>query len=278
VEELQHGLNAAPSAQPALDPDGDFGPKTHRRVTEFQADNDLAPDGIVGPLTFEALEPFLKGIAEIVDKMIVPPEDEMAARNRIVQNAKMMYSMYHWGPSFKPGPGNPRIAGKLVANPTTRLRQGGPILASIFTVAGVNSAKCLTLSKQAEAMYQRTYTPQERNNIDIVSWCGIFALYVYKLSGLKMSPWPLKYLKGPKLDELKVTTKPKIGDIGVVDARNTSSLRNHHFIVTDVHASSVQSIDGNAGMLMEIVSQHHNIQKVNTTGGFLSPIWSKVLK
>ena len=109
------------------------------------------------------------------------------------------------------------------------------------------------------------------------SWCGIFALYVCKLSGLKMSPWPLKYLKGDGIDELSVSAKPRTGDIGIVDARNTNRLTNHHFIVTDVQGGVVKSIDGNAGMLMEIVQNQHSISKVNSTGGFLSPVWSKVL-
>jgi hypothetical protein len=277
VEELQQALNTAPSRQARLDPDGQFGPRTHGRVTEFQASGHLVPDGVVGPLTYDALEPFLKGLSEIVDNLIVPPEDELAARKRIVDNGKRMYSLHHWGPGFKPSPGNPRIAGKLVANSTTRLRQGGPALATIFTVAGVGAAKCLTLSLQAEQMYQRNYTAQERNIIDIISWCGIFALYVYKISGLKMSSWPLRYMQGKDRDELAVTTKPQIGDIGIVDARGPGKITNHHFIVTDVQGGVVKSIDGNAGLLMEIVQSQHIIQKVAATGGFLSPIWSKVL-
>ena len=42
-------------------------------------------------------------------------------------------------------------------------------------------------------MYGRQYTAQERNSTDIVSWCGIFSNYVYKVSGLKISSWPLRY-------------------------------------------------------------------------------------
>ena len=277
VEQLQQALNVAPSRQPRLKPDGAFGAKTHARVTEFQSDNYLVPDGVVGPRTYDALQPFLEGLAEIVDHLIVPPEDELEARKRIVANARMMYQMYHWGPNFQTGPGNPRIAGKLLADSTTRLRQGGPILASIFTVAGANSAKCMTLSPQAQAMYQRPYTASERNAIDIVSWCGIFALYIYKISGLKMSPWPLRYLKGKGQDELTVSTKPQVGDIGVVDARGSGKLLNHHFIVTEVQDGVVKSVDGNAGMLMEIVQSQHSVQKVTATGGFLSPVWSKVM-
>jgi hypothetical protein len=277
VVELQQALNLAPTRQAALKTDGIFGPKTHTRVTEFQASSHLVPDGVVGPLTYESLKPYLEGLAEIVDNLVVPPADEQAARQRIVENARKIHAMYHWGPSFQTGPGNPRIAGVLLADPVTRLRQGGPALASIFTVAGVNAAKCLTLSVQAEKMYQRIHTATERNTIDIVSWCGIFALYVYKISGLKMSPWPLRYLQGKDKDELAVVTKPQPGDIGVVDARGSGKIRNHHFIVTDVQGSIVKSIDGNAGLLMEIIESQHSVPKVVATGGFLSPIFGKVL-
>jgi peptidoglycan hydrolase-like protein with peptidoglycan-binding domain len=101
VEELQQALNAAPSRQARLNPDGQFGRKTNARVAEFQAQNQLAPDGVVGPLTYDALEPFLKGLSEIVDHLIVSPEDELAARKRIVDNAKRMYALHHWGPGFQ---------------------------------------------------------------------------------------------------------------------------------------------------------------------------------
>lgn len=43
--------------------DGIFGPNTERAVKRIQAENRLSPDGIVGPLTWEVLTPYLRGYA-----------------------------------------------------------------------------------------------------------------------------------------------------------------------------------------------------------------------
>ncbi|MHB9144742.1 MAG: glycoside hydrolase domain-containing protein [Symbiobacteriia bacterium] len=52
VKLLQTLLNAAGSA---LAPDGDFGPSTLAAVKDFQTKNGLTADGLVGPLTWDAL-------------------------------------------------------------------------------------------------------------------------------------------------------------------------------------------------------------------------------
>jgi peptidoglycan hydrolase-like protein with peptidoglycan-binding domain len=57
VAGLQTELNCRPpSRQTPLESDGTFGPRTLDRVREFQVDNGLAADGIVGPLTLAALD------------------------------------------------------------------------------------------------------------------------------------------------------------------------------------------------------------------------------
>src|SRR5262245_35910436 len=56
VLHLQGLLNARPpTALRFLQTDGIFGPKTQARVREFQQNNGLAADGIVGPLTWAEL-------------------------------------------------------------------------------------------------------------------------------------------------------------------------------------------------------------------------------
>ncbi|MBL8219516.1 MAG: peptidoglycan-binding protein [Bryobacterales bacterium] len=56
VVQLQQLLNAAASQLLRLRADGDFGLKTHTRVIEFQNDNRLKADGLVGPLTMARLQ------------------------------------------------------------------------------------------------------------------------------------------------------------------------------------------------------------------------------
>jgi hypothetical protein len=65
---VQDSMNRLQDVQPGaafaslpLAVDGQFGPRTHARVTEFQGQNDLTPDGIVGPMTRAAI----KSLAQI---------------------------------------------------------------------------------------------------------------------------------------------------------------------------------------------------------------------
>jgi peptidoglycan hydrolase-like protein with peptidoglycan-binding domain len=52
---VQHGLNLSTMFTPKLTVDGIFGPRTTERVKQFQGAKNLAPDGIVGLLTLNAL-------------------------------------------------------------------------------------------------------------------------------------------------------------------------------------------------------------------------------
>ncbi|HLJ47395.1 MAG TPA: peptidoglycan-binding domain-containing protein [Bryobacteraceae bacterium] len=55
VSRLQELLNTKSQRLPRLVVDGAFGPKTKARVTDFQKDNGLKPDGIVGDFTWAKL-------------------------------------------------------------------------------------------------------------------------------------------------------------------------------------------------------------------------------
>lgn len=58
VKELQQKLNDS-GASPPLVVDGIFGPKTRAATVTFQKSQSLEPDGIVGPLTWGALDKFV---------------------------------------------------------------------------------------------------------------------------------------------------------------------------------------------------------------------------
>src|SRR3982751_2294064 len=55
VRAIQDVLNFHIRRLAPLAVDGDFGPRTHARVTEFQKSNQLQADGIVGPRTLAKL-------------------------------------------------------------------------------------------------------------------------------------------------------------------------------------------------------------------------------
>ena len=55
VRNLQEMLNLVVSTSPKLNTDGIFGPKTQARVLQFQKNSGLQADGVVGPITRDAL-------------------------------------------------------------------------------------------------------------------------------------------------------------------------------------------------------------------------------
>jgi len=251
-------------------------------VVEFQSQNKLVPDGVVGPFTWEKLLDLIDTTGGAIVGAIISPEHESAARETIAAVAnENLRSFGGFDPKLHMG--SAKIAGSLCANALTRARQGGVQLAAIFTVAGLASAaKCPTISVKAEQMYQRNHTAEERNATDLPSWCGIFALYCCKIAGLKLSPWPLKWSIGKvqPSDEfrlLKPGESPMKGDLGIKLIVGGKML-NHHFVVVDAQGASVSTVDGNAGMFQEIVSRNYTTSEIyKSNGGFLRPIWERVL-
>jgi hypothetical protein len=296
VVALQTALNKAMPSLPPLVPDGTFGPDTRNRVIDFQRARKLTPYGVVDPDTWAALAGAAAGGPAAPAGFPPPPPGQPAAPPppppapavgsgsgaKIAAVAVKQYQSFGWFSNTSLSPANPRIAGKRCSDSATRKRQGGDHLREIFTVAGGPAPdRCLTLSTKAEAMYGRSYSASERNNTDIVSWCGIFALYCAKQAGLRLSGWPLKYSIGkPKpSDEWRIRglgEAPEPGDIGIIHPM----AENHHFVITQVSGNSISSIDGNSGMLMEITQKNggYTAQQVRGSGGgFLTPIWERVL-
>ncbi len=283
VRELQALLNRLPTVLTRLAEDGQFGLGTRGRVIEFQKRQHLSDDGVVGPMTWETLLALISAHGAAVVSAIISPAHESAARTTIMNVALQQLEAFG---GFQPpaSPLNPAIAGSLCANPLTRARQGGAQLAAIFTVAGVNSAsKCPMISAKAEQMYQRDHTTYERNTIDIPSWCGIFALYVLRVAGLRLSDWPLRWSIGSvqAKDELRLlgpSEAPMAGDIGI-KLRDKGRVLNHHFVVVAAGGDKVSSVDGNVGGRQEIQSRSYTRKEIRDSGGgFLRPIWDRVLK
>src|SRR5262249_23027132 len=204
--------------------------------------------------------------------------------------------------NFTPRPpdGGPRIAAKFglgdnVDGQGTQTRQGGFSLASIHQIAGADGSKCQTISPTAIAMYQKYSDSDppatERNNTDFPSWCGICALYIWKVAGLKKMPgWTQKPFNpfGTSITPVKFLSRIDRGDIGII----SPSGRNHHFVVTSINGINVKSIDGNAGFYQSIVASSYEIVgtkiddqgcfRTNTAQGsepvmFISPNWKTML-
>lgn len=283
VRELQSLLNRLPTTLKRLAEDGQFGLGTRGRVIEFQQQQQLSDDGVVGPLTWEALLALINTHGAALVSAVISPAHEAAARSTIVNVALQQLAAFG---GFQPpaSPLKPAIAGALCASPITRARQGGAQLAAIFTAAGVSSAsKCPTISVQAEQMYQRVHSTTERNILDIPSWCGIFALYVLRVSGLRLSDWPLKWSIGTvkPTDEFRLlgaSEAPLPGDLGI-KLRQHGAVLNHHFVVVAAGGETVSSVDGNVGGRQEIQSRSYTRAEIRDSGGgFLRPIWERVLK
>ncbi len=287
VVTLQKALNqAGRSAFPQLGTDGAFGPKTYSRVTEFQRNNRLAADGVVGSQTWGALQQFIDAVKGFVEK-VGPPPGEAAARQRIGQTAEQFFQAHGWRENDAVGSDNARIAANKCADPVSRARQGGAVLSTIWGIAGVGSpppTACLTLSTAAESNY--AMGAAGRNHWDIPSWCGIFALNVYKMSGLRLSSWPLKHKGFSANPEFQAVTSGKNvqkGDLGIFDFRPGHT--NHHFIVVGVSGDTVTSIEGNVSRplgndrFQTIVKRTkfsvHQIMS-DPFSAFASPIWDKV--
>lgn len=285
---LQKALNeAGQSIFGQLTPDGQFGSKTHGRVTEFQRRSGLVADGIAGPNTQSALQQFIDQVTGFVEKL-QPPPGEAAARQRVVQTAEQFFQAHGWRPFDTVGGDNARIAANKCSDPASRARQGGAVLAVIWGIAGVASpppTQCLLISTTAESNYLNGVPG--RNQWDIPSWCGIFALNVYKRAGLRLSPWPLKHKGFSASPEFQAVTSGgsvQPGDLGIFDFRPNQT--NHHFIVVGVSGGVVTSVEANVSQpfgndRFQTIAKRtkFSIQQIMSDpfSAFVSPIWDRVL-
>lgn len=248
---LQKALNVGPTQQMKLKEDSQFGPKTRNRVMEFQGQKNISKDGVVGPVTWGQLEPFIQQILQMIDQNFPATADEVAQRQRIVDVARASFETWGWGEGgVAAGDGSVRIAAARGFGPSVagrRARQGGVALAAIYNMAKAGGAYCLSIASSMEVVYQQDPKkhPERRDKInqeDIGSWCGIFATYCYRATGLKVTWDDVKRQKSEYFECLQPDVAVRKGDIGVYDP-----VTNHHFVVMEdtEPGNDVNSIDGN---------------------------------
>jgi hypothetical protein len=228
VAQLQEGLNKLASQLAKLTPDGQFGSKTRSRVVEFQQSNKLAPDGVVGPMTWEMLLKLLQQVAQggVPTVPGMPTSSFDALRPLVLTIANQHLGAVDFSQRIN---GRPR---------------GLEFLIEMFRFAADVQLTEANFKKGGSGDWHWKpwigLTSQEK------SWCGIFAVYCYRKAGapvrwdigrggpvgpIQMSSWSPQFVANMKK-----------ADIGAV------ATQNHHFLIEDIGtgaAPSLTTIDGN---------------------------------
>lgn len=292
VARLQAALNLDTTG-PTLKLDGLFGLRTHRRVTTFQASRGAHADGIVGPITMTFLKP-LFDLLDHAGKRVVPNREE-ALRDQIVKQALAHEAAWGWNhPANSPPAESHRISLRRMVDTVTRARHGGLSLLVIMLGGGAPPQYTLRAPTIPAGMAQGELDKgdlendailysQQRNNKDILSWCGVFALYVLRRAGITVQGWAesggLTSQVATDKDSpdtnrpLRLISPSEVrrGDIGVMSPAG----RNHHFIVVERNGSELKTVDGNAGGHHSIVKQTYTLQLPNSTNAKDLPMVSR---
>ena len=170
VTELQNALNELPTKLALLKADGVFGQKTRARVVEFQGDNGLDADGVVGPITWEKLLALVAALAEV-------PQANDLGRIAVVAVARAEASI--------PGVAAKLPGGKDPADARKRsFRMGHTRLLKYFRATGAASATPFMEAAVTDLEKQGQLAPMPH-------WCGIFALWAVKTAGMNVGGWNL---------------------------------------------------------------------------------------
>lgn len=244
VAEIQTALNKQPSTRPRLVADGIYGAKTAGRVKEFQSKNQLAADGIFGPLSFAMLLKLLGNILGTPPGG--PPDNKSAIRDATIREAAKLIGKVDFAQRIK---GRPK---------------GIDLVMDIFKdAAGVALTDANFIDPATKAWSPQPFVGGKRK-----SWCGIFCVYCYRKAGLKAIRWNIN-IGGPTGPIKLNTWSPqfvqniKLADMGAV------ATRQHHFLIEKVEANSphtprLDTIDGNllAGKI-ERRKGFHRVRKDN---------------
>jgi hypothetical protein len=157
VSKLQQGLNLLPTALPRLAIDGIYGAKTTARVQELQRANQLTPDGVVGPLTWDLLAKLLAQLPAGIP-LGVHPADTLRPLVLIIAQKHMGSVDF-----LKLVNGHPR---------------GIDFLIEMFKVAANTTITDAVFKLPNGAWVQEPLIGGQRK-----SWCGVFAVYCYRMAG-----------------------------------------------------------------------------------------------
>ena len=244
VAEIQAALNQLPSTQIRLVADGIFGNKTTGRVQEFQRQNQLAADGVFGPISFAMLLKLLGNIVGTPPGGL--PDNKSAIREATIREAAKLVGQVDFSQLVK---GRPK---------------GIDLVMDIFQDA---ASVALTDANFIDP-FTKAWSPQPFVGGQKKSWCGIFCVYCYRQAGLKALKWNIGI--GAPTGPIQLNTwspqfvqNIKLADMGAV------ATQQHHFLIEKVepnnpHTPSLGTIDGNllAGRI-ERRNGHHRVGKDN---------------
>lgn len=230
VAQLQQQLNRLPSKQPTLASDGQFGSKTRTRVVEFQSGSGLAPDGVVGPMTWDKLLALLAQATQGGGVPVVPGLPGAAyapLRPLVLTIAQQCMGKVDF--SVTPG-GKPK---------------GLDFLIEMFRFAANVQLTEANFRKDGNGPW--IWTPWVGLKTQQKSWCGVFAAYCYRKAGIPVS-WDLG--RGGPTGQIQLAKwRPDYAsgiqqaDIGCVQTKS------HHFLIESVDGGgpkpSLTTIDGN---------------------------------
>lgn len=249
VVQLQEGLNKLPSTLAQLVPDGQFGSKTKGRVQEFQTKNQLASDGVVGPMTWEKL---LALLAQALGGG-VPVAPGMTASNfDLLRPLVLSTANSHLG----------KVDFSMLVGGRPK---GIDFIIDVFKFAANITLTDINFREGGKANGAWSAVPWYGQTHQKKSWCGIFAIYCYRKAGIPVS-WDIG--KGGPVGPVKLATYSssfaaniRPGDIGAVMDKN------HHFLIEQVNGSppapGLTTLDGNTFFGRIVRRNEHRVGKDN---------------
>lgn len=230
VSQLQSALNQlAPTGLPRLVVDGMFGALTLGRVKEFQDLNDLVPDGIVGPLTWAKLAELLNLVAK--GGIPVTPGVNKSTFD-LLRPLVLIIAQQHMG----------RVDFSVMENGKPK---GLKFLIDMFAFAANQTLTEANFRKNG-GTGDWTWTPWIGLPTQYKSWCGVFAVYCYRMAGIPIT-WDLG--GGGPIGPVKLATFSNNYAAGILPADIGSvATQSHHFLIESIGSGktpSMTSIDGN---------------------------------